>query len=118
MEPHIRVVKSQIHSIVQDMQARLPSMSLHLSFVGYRDHCDGVRFELLPFTTSVEEFQAFVSQVRATGGGGDGPEDVHGALQQACALDWSIGGASTCVLIHIADFPAHGRRYNDEPRDS
>eukprot|EP00746_Dinoflagellata_sp_MGD_P002635 gnl/MRDRNA2_/MRDRNA2_105160_c0_seq1.p1 gnl/MRDRNA2_/MRDRNA2_105160_c0~~gnl/MRDRNA2_/MRDRNA2_105160_c0_seq1.p1 ORF type:complete len:1066 (+),score=191.69 gnl/MRDRNA2_/MRDRNA2_105160_c0_seq1:78-3275(+) len=117
MSSHIRAVKDQIHGIVNEMQARLPSMRLHLAFVGYRDHGDAVRYELLPFTTSVDEFKAFVSQVRATGGGGDGPEDVHGALKQACALDWSIGGAETRALIHIADYPAHGRQYNDCPRD-
>jgi len=118
MQAHISAVKQQIHGIVREMHAILPSMQLQLSFVGYRDLCDQVRFELLPFTTSVDRFHAFVAQVRAKGGGGDGPEDVHGAIEQACRLDWSAGGAATRVLVHIADHPAHGRHWNDSPRDS
>merc|ERR1719310_471103 len=118
MSRHISAVKDQIHCIVQEMQSRLPNMQLRLSFLGYRDHGDEPRFELLPFTTSVEEFRAFVAGVRATGGGGDGPEDVHGAVDQACQLDWTAGDAATRVLIHIADHPAHGRQWNDSPRDN
>eukprot|EP00929_Paragymnodinium_shiwhaense_P110809 TRINITY_DN7806_c0_g1_i1.p1 TRINITY_DN7806_c0_g1~~TRINITY_DN7806_c0_g1_i1.p1 ORF type:complete len:915 (-),score=234.25 TRINITY_DN7806_c0_g1_i1:369-3113(-) len=117
MSGHIRAVKDQIRGIVQEMQRQLPTLQLRLSFVGYRDHGDEVRFELLPFTTCVEEFEAFVAEIRARGGGGDGPEDVHGAIQQASQLDWTAGDAATRVLIHIADHGAHGRQWNDSPRD-
>jgi len=117
MGSHIQAVKTQIGGIVHEMQTRLPNMQLRLSFLGYRDHGDDIRFEILPFTTNVQEFQAFVAVVRAKGGGGDGPEDVHGAVQQACGLDWTAGDAATRVLIHIADHPAHGSHWNDSPRD-
>eukprot|EP00443_Scrippsiella_acuminata_P037234 CAMPEP_0115193286 /NCGR_PEP_ID=MMETSP0270-20121206/13474_1 /TAXON_ID=71861 /ORGANISM="Scrippsiella trochoidea, Strain CCMP3099" /LENGTH=632 /DNA_ID=CAMNT_0002606547 /DNA_START=54 /DNA_END=1949 /DNA_ORIENTATION=- len=118
MSRHIDAVKTQIRWIVHELRARLPSMQLHLAFVGYRDHCDACRVEVLPFTRSVDEFRDFVAGMRATGGGGDGPEDVHGALEKACELDWSINDAATRVIVHVADFPAHGTRYNDCPRDS
>lgn len=118
MRSHIHGVKNQIEGIVHELRARLPSMQLHLAFIGYRDHCDTGRIVTLPFQSSVVCFRGFVADVEARGGGGDGPEDVHGALHTACDLDWSVGGAATRVLIHIADYPAHGRRYNDCPRDS
>eukprot|EP00927_Polykrikos_kofoidii_P000222 TRINITY_DN10091_c0_g1_i2.p1 TRINITY_DN10091_c0_g1~~TRINITY_DN10091_c0_g1_i2.p1 ORF type:complete len:988 (-),score=138.44 TRINITY_DN10091_c0_g1_i2:73-3036(-) len=118
MGKHIRAVKDQINYIVHELRARLPSMRLHLAFVGYRDHCDAVRIEEFPFSSSVDDFKNFVAAIRATGGGGDGPEDVHGGLETVCGLDWAVGGAATKVLIHIADFPAHGREYNDCPGDS
>lgn len=118
MGGHINAVKRQIAWIVHEMRARLPSMQLHLAFVGYRDHCDRRRVEVLPFTNSVTEFRDFVASMRATGGGADGPEDVHGGLEEVCKLDWNVNGAATRVLIHIGDYPAHGRRYNDIHSDS
>jgi len=118
MGSHISAVKSQIIWIVHELRARLPSMQLHLAFVGYRDHCDRERIISLPFATSVTDFQDFVAHVRATGGGGDGPEDVHGGIEEALKLDWTIGGAATRVLIHIGDYPAHGKQWNNCPGDS
>lgn len=58
-----------------------------------------------------------VSQVRAlrSFGGGDGPEDVLGALEEAAQrLSW---GAKARFVVHIADAPAHGREFNSEPDD-
>jgi Alpha-kinase family len=46
-----------------------------------------------------------------TVGSGDFPEDVHGGLQQATQLAWDSNNAGTKVLIHIADAPCHGTRY-------
>jgi serine/threonine-protein phosphatase PP1 catalytic subunit len=88
-------------------------MQLHLGFVGYRDIGDSARFEILPFTASVEEFRQFVGGVSAWGCGGDIPEDVFGGLDQVLRLDWGAGGAATRVLIHIGDAPCHGAHYQD-----
>ena len=55
--------------------------------------------------------QLFVSSVKASGGG-DEPEDVHGALHKAMQMDWGIGGSKTRVLVHIADAPCHGTKYH------
>jgi serine/threonine-protein phosphatase PP1 catalytic subunit len=113
MSSHISAVKSQILRIVQEMHRRLPSMQLHLGFVGYRDIGDSDRFEILPFTTSVEQFRQFVGGVTAWGCGGDVPEDVLGGLDQVLKFDWGVGGAATRVLIHIGDAPCHGAHYQD-----
>jgi len=113
MSSHIHAVRSQILRIVREMQLRLPSMQLHIAFVGYRDHGDSVRHEVFPFTTSVENFRQFVGTVGAWGCGGDVPEDVLGGLDQALGLEWGVGGAATRVLIHIGDAPCHGEYYQD-----
>jgi uncharacterized protein YegL len=48
-------------------------------------------------------------------GGADGPEDVLPALHAAATgLDWR---AKVRFLVLIADAPAHGRDYNNEPDD-
>merc|ERR1719424_492744 len=113
MSSHINAVKSQILRIVRELSLRLPSMQLHIAFVGYRDHGDSTRFELCPFTTAVDSFQEFVGTVGAWGCGGDVPEDVLGGLDQALGLEWGVGGAATRVLIHIGDAPCHGHQYQD-----
>mmetsp|Transcript_159834 Transcript_159834/g.298018 ORF Transcript_159834/g.298018 Transcript_159834/m.298018 type:complete len:1108 (-) Transcript_159834:131-3454(-) len=113
MSPHITSVRSQIFRIVGEMHRRLPSMQLHIAFVGYRDIGDTTRFEVLPFTTSVQDFQQFVGRVGAFGCGGDIPEDVLGGLDEVLKLDWDVGGAATRALIHIGDAPCHGEYYQD-----
>lgn len=113
MSPHLQAVKGQILGIVREMSRRLPTMQLHIAFVGYRDHGDANHFEVCPFTTSVESFRDFVGRVGAFGCGGDIPEDVLGGLQQTLNLEWGIGGAATRVLIHIGDAPCHGTSYHD-----
>eukprot|EP00928_Gymnodinium_smaydae_P061053 TRINITY_DN450_c1_g1_i1.p1 TRINITY_DN450_c1_g1~~TRINITY_DN450_c1_g1_i1.p1 ORF type:complete len:1127 (-),score=178.94 TRINITY_DN450_c1_g1_i1:182-3562(-) len=113
MRSHIQSVNRQIFSIVREMSARLPSMQLHVAFVGYRDHGDATRLEICPFTTSVEDFRNFVGSVGAWGCGGDIPEDVLGGLNAASNLQWDVGGAATRVLIHMGDAPCHGHHYQE-----
>ena len=42
-------------------------------------------------------------------GGGDGPEDVVGGMNEVLKMSWN---ASTRVLIHITDAPCHGTSYH------
>jgi len=43
----------------------------------------------------------------------DTAEDVVSGLRDAATLDWSCAGEGTTrILLHIADAPAHGERYN------
>jgi hypothetical protein len=65
MGPHIAAVKSQITSIVQNMRLTNPQMKLHVGFIGYRDHSDKSRFEMLPLTTSIPMFEVH-APIRAT----------------------------------------------------
>ncbi len=57
MGPHIAAVKTQITSIVQNMLLTNPQMRLHVGFIGYRDHSDERRFETLPLTSDIRQFQ-------------------------------------------------------------
>ena len=86
------------------------NFQIRLAFFGYRDFGDLKQFEVLPFTYSVDAFPTFCDAVKATGGG-DGPEDVFGGLEQMIGLDWSEDG-STHMLFHIADWPCHGREFH------
>ena len=58
---------------------------------------------------------AQLAGVRAFGGG-DGPEDVLGALDRAATqLSWA---SKARFIVLIADAPAHGRECNDDPGDA
>eukprot|EP01052_Picozoa_sp_SAG31_P019513 SAG31_NODE_1426_length_8393_cov_3.363275_2_plen_812_part_00 len=85
--------------------------ALRVGFVGYRDHNDHMQLEVAPLTVEVQDVQAVVDRQQATGGG-DEPEDVAGAFQEALGLDWRAD--ATKLLIHIADAPCHGTKYHGE----
>ena len=59
-----------------------------MAFVAYRDYGDGAKhFEILDFTEDISQFTEFVGRIRASGGG-DGPEDVLGEINQTINLNW------------------------------
>ena len=108
MGGYIASAKDSIRDIVKRVHSTNRSMNLCLALVGYRDFCDSTRFEVLDFVTSVEEFESFLSCLGASGGG-DAPEDLAGAIQQANTLSWSHPSK---VVFIIADAPCHGTGFH------
>ena len=112
MEPFITAAEEHIRDFVRSIGNVYPHMKLRLGFVGYRDHCDGTdRLAIMPFTTDVETFECFVA-LEVAKGGGDGPEDVLGALQAAgpqcaAATMWGEPEASVGVRLGPSAWPAH-----------
>ena len=116
MQSYIDEVKNKIKDLVFDCKEKFADLVLKVAFVGYRDHCDGEdkRIVFLPFTTEISAFKAFVSRIKA-GGGGDDAEDVFGGLEQVGDLKWS---APTRIVFHVADAPCHGSKFHDGVGDS
>jgi hypothetical protein len=109
MHPHIEEVKRSIKGIIQKIRRTNGNLNLRVSFVGYRDFCDGPkRFEVLDFVSSVGTFEAFVDGIAALGGG-DAPEDMAGGIREANLLNWRN---PTRVAFLIADAPCHGREFH------
>ncbi|KAI9558286.1 hypothetical protein GHT06_015039 [Daphnia sinensis] len=107
MHSYINGVKEQIVEIVTRLEASGCGIE-GLSFVGYKDWCDGVNhFEILPFTKSVSEFKSFIATICAKGGG-DFPEDVLGGLSRAISLNWPQN-SGTRIIFHLGDAPPHGK---------
>eukprot|EP00747_Dinoflagellata_sp_TGD_P214767 gnl/TRDRNA2_/TRDRNA2_87575_c1_seq1.p1 gnl/TRDRNA2_/TRDRNA2_87575_c1~~gnl/TRDRNA2_/TRDRNA2_87575_c1_seq1.p1 ORF type:complete len:480 (-),score=91.59 gnl/TRDRNA2_/TRDRNA2_87575_c1_seq1:52-1422(-) len=114
MAEHIQAVKDQIENIVRRVRDSYPQLKMNLGFLGYRDMCDGDRqFEKLLFSEDVSKFKNFLAGIKAHGGG-DIPEDIAGAAQQAIGWSWM---RPVKVLFHIADSPCHGKKYHDVDRD-
>lgn len=123
MDPYITEVKNVIGSIVDSLTRPHGSSSsklgagagllssMRIACVAYRDYCDGdERLQVLDFTADVSQFRAFLRNVTARGGG-DGAEDVLGALDRTRSLRWSRD-SGVKQIFHIADAPAHGTKFH------
>jgi uncharacterized protein YegL len=92
-----------------------------MAFVAYRDFIPGSKgqrydrpgIDYCGLTSDIQSVKAKISSQEASGGGGDGPEDVCGGLEllfDAKIMNWRDAAAKFVVLI--ADAPCHGKRYH------
>jgi hypothetical protein len=110
MGPHITAAKDCILQVSNYVKHTNPSIKLRVGFCGYRDHYNGFeRLQIFDFNDQCDQFTQYVQNVTAISNDDD-PEDVLGGLYAAITqMDWQY---STRVLLHIGDFPPHGRRFN------
>jgi len=111
MKSYLVEVKKSIKNIAKDLKASHPGLGMHLSIVCYRDYGCFPRFEILPFTPSIQEFESFLDKV-VTIISKDTAEDVLGGLFHAAQQEWNINDSCTRVMIHIGDAPCHGNFYH------
>ena len=103
--------KKTLQEIVQNVVDSCEgNLKVRVTFVGYRDHCDTKRFEILPFCEDIPQVKKFISTCQAIGGG-DFPEDVVGGLRKCLDQAWLPD--SQKQVFHIFDAPCHGRKYCD-----
>jgi len=111
----------EVYNSIRNIKAK-QSPSFRVAFLGYRDYGDpdNMRFVDIPFF-SLDDSQAVASFQRTLGatqadGGGDGPEDIAGAMNYALTkMSWK---SSTRLVIHFADAPCHGNKYHSAGGDS
>ena len=114
----IEGVKNNVKLLRDKLAAQFLSCDLRFAFVRYTDYDlpECTRTTKLDFTKDQTSFHQFVSGIVADGGG-DGPEDIMGALKVTLStLSWRPGVDK--VLIHIADSPCHGTQYHDGGGDT
>lgn len=119
MRTHIETVKDDIRKIISDLRLTHSRMNVRLAMVAYRDVFDDNRSEVLDFVHSVEEFQTFVSGIKAVGGatrgGYDWPEDMAIGIQKANGLSWL---QTTRIVFVTGDYPCHGNEFNGGLEDN
>jgi hypothetical protein len=108
MEPWIHAAKTRIREIIDTTKQSHPNAYFEVGLVAYRDYGDTVRRRIVDFTSAADVEQA-LRGVHAEGGD-DEAEDVAGALDRTCGLTW--GPSDVRLVFHIADAPAHGRRFH------
>lgn len=111
MDAWIDVAKSKTVEAINIVTSKFTGSKARVGFVGYRDHCDGNnRLVIMPFTEDVSSVIHLIAKQPARGGG-DLPEDIPGALQEAINMDW--GHLRAKCMILVTDAPCHGTRYHD-----
>jgi len=127
MGPYIHAAKESVQNVVDEFAHRYGAdAAMRFAVLGFRDIEDARPREVLDFTPSQQQLHSFLAALSActqhqprppTGTNTDGwplepdwPEDLTGALNDACHLSWS---SPTRVAIVITDAPCHGREFYD-----
>jgi len=110
MGDELEYLKSELRSIARAVHDRFPEVDQRYGLVFYRDEGDEYVTRRFEFTPSLDEVRKNV-QAQSAAGGGDPPEAVHKAFEDAVSLQWRTSNAAR-VLFHIADAPPHAEHMN------
>ncbi len=105
MSDELEFLKVEMDDIVSSIAGAYPNVDQKYALIVYRDAGDVYVTRTFDFTSSLADFQADLSAQRARAGG-DYPEAMHEALEEAEALSWRSGDTAR-VLFLIADAPPH-----------
>jgi Mg-chelatase subunit ChlD len=107
MSDELEYLKVEIDSIAKRIYQLFPNVDQRYSLIAYRDDGDQYVTRTFDFTGSLAEFRATLSEQSAQGGG-NYPEAMHLALENANQLDWRDRDTAR-VLFLVADAPPHDR---------
>ncbi len=110
MGDELEYLKVEIDSIAQAVHEMFPNVRQRYALILYRDEGDQYVTRKFDFTESLAEFQAKLAEQSANGGG-DYPEAVHLALEQAGELSWRVADTAR-VMFLVADAPPHDEHAN------
>ena len=104
--------KRNIKRITEEISDHNPGSTIRLSFIGYRDFEtkeEPRKYEIINFTEDIENLISTIKKYECYGGG-DQPEDIAGALNEALKMDWK---SSAKYVVLVCDAPCHGSKYHD-----
>ncbi|NQT15121.1 MAG: VWA domain-containing protein [Planctomycetes bacterium] len=107
MSDELEYLKVEIDSIAKRIYQLFPNVDQRYSLIAYRDDGDRYVTRTFDFTGSLAEFRATLSEQSAQGGG-NYPEAMHLALENANRFDWRDRDTAR-VLFLVADAPPHDR---------
>ena len=117
MSDEIEFLKTELADVIDRISANDSDTVIRLAMLFYRDTDDKVPFEYYDFAdvTTVEGLaaQQAALDTQSASGGGDYPEAVDQALDMAVNKQWSTG-ATTKIIFHVLDAPAHDDEKNKE----
>ncbi|MCH8806983.1 MAG: VWA domain-containing protein [Planctomycetes bacterium] len=105
MGDELEFLKIEMDAIAAAIADEFPNVDQRYALVVYRDQGDRYVTRTFDFTAELGEFQANLSDQRAAGGG-DYPEAMHLALEEASGLAWRERDTAR-VLFLVADAPPH-----------
>jgi Mg-chelatase subunit ChlD len=111
----IEGAKQKIWSIANDMISAKPTPELKIGLVGYRDRGDDYVVKSFPMTDDIDAMYSHLTAFEA-GGGGDTPESVNEALEEAInKMKWSDDRSVLKIVFLVGDAPPH-MDYADGPK--
>ena len=117
MGDEISFLKAELADVINRIAANDSETVIKLAMLFYRDTDDAVPFDYYDFTDVTTASGLAVQQEaldkQAAKGGGDYPEAVDSALDMAVGKQWSTG-ATTKIIFHVLDAPAHNTSANKE----
>ncbi|MBK6287281.1 MAG: VWA domain-containing protein [Pseudomonadales bacterium] len=109
----IETAREKIWSIATTMAAAQPTPAIRIGLVGFRDRGDAYITKRVELSGDLDSVYAALMDFAADGGG-DGPESVNAALDEAVRrMSWSQAGNAYKVIFLVGDAPPH-MDYQDE----
>lgn len=103
----IETAKEKIWSIASSMASADQAPDIRMGLVAYRDRGDSYVTRVLDLSTDLDSMYAALMEFQAAGGG-DGPESVNQALNDAVnRISWSQDPDSYRVVFLVGDAPPH-----------
>jgi hypothetical protein len=107
MGDELEYLKLEISNITARVERLFPGINQRFALILYRDNGDRYVTRNFDFTDSLPDFQQKLNAQHAAGGG-DYPEALHAALEQAGELSWRDRNTAR-VMFLVGDAPPHGR---------
>jgi len=103
----IQAAKEKIWSIASSMASAESAPEIRMGLVAYRDRGDSYITRVLDLSDDLDSMYAALMEFQAAGGG-DGPESVNQALNDAVnRISWSQDDSSYRVVFLVGDAPPH-----------
>lgn len=103
----IQTAKNKIWSIITTLAQDTTMDKLELGIVFYRDQGDNFVTQNIPLTRDIDAVYEKLYEMTADGGG-DTPESVNQALNEAITLnDWSTDSSTYKAIFIVGDCPPH-----------
>jgi Mg-chelatase subunit ChlD len=104
----IEGAKQKIWAIANQIAAAKPRPRIRMALVTYRDRGDSYITQVTPLTDDLDALYADLMKITADGGG-DGPESVNQALNEAVTkIAWDASAPNYLKLVYlVGDAPPH-----------
>ena len=102
----LEAAKTKVWAIANEIAKGKPAPEIRMGLVAFRDNGDAYVVKATDLTKDLDKMYAELLALRPEGGG-DGPEHVLKALEEAEKLSWSKDPKTFKVAYLVGDAPAH-----------
>lgn len=111
MMDELTYIKSEVEDVIGQIKNDNANIDVSLAMMVYRDKGDEYITNYNDFTNDINAQKAYISAQKSTGGG-DFPEAVATALDEALSKNWNDDD-TTKIIVHVADAPSHDYEMED-----